>query len=224
MTDVDVLRGFGLAEEAALKAKLSNIVVSTRNGSQRAKVWYGMPSGERERSYPFITIDLIDIDFANERAMSAQITDVDYWPSEYATFEEYAAANSIEQEEGDSARAMWFHPYTMTFQVATHARSAQQDREMMRTLLHTAYLPMRLGYLDVPADASVRHLTTVDWTSMPYFDKAGERVFRTVYTVTVTADMAPENPFVHEAITSVHTELTVSNDGVETEEWDTPAP
>lgn len=221
-----VRRKFLLAEDEALKAKLSNVtVVAPREagGRKRAKVWFGFPDQERERSYPFITIDLLDIVFANDRAHSAQLAPVDYWPSEYATFAEWATANGIPYDPATQwPMVREFHPYNLIYQVATHARTSQHDRELMATLIGTAYIPDRWGYLQVPADGSERHLIREGFTPADYLEGAGEdakRVFRKVYNVSVTAEIPPENPFIYYQVVAVHGTFTTTPTPGITEAW-----
>lgn len=200
-----VERGLLFAESEALKAKLSDITVTdTRapGGRTRADVWFGWPTGERERHYPFITIDFIGMQFANDRAHSAQMIPVDYWPSEYATFQEYADANGFGGYTGrvGSAMAIEWHPYNLVFQVTTHARHRRQHMEMNAKLIGTAYLPDRWGYLDVVADGSSRWLDRIsafDNSTLEGTTGTADRDFSTVYTINVSAHVAPELPFVY---------------------------
>ena len=54
---------FIIAEDLALKTLLSGITVSDdSNASRPVKAWFGYPDVEvRDQTFPFITIDLIDI-------------------------------------------------------------------------------------------------------------------------------------------------------------------
>jgi len=225
-------RGFLLAEDEAMKAKLSDITVrnpKVEGGRQRVKVYYRMPTETRERTYPFITIEQTDIVFAADRAHSAEITAIDYWPSEYATFAEYAEAHGITDFDWDtnSAEATRWHPYDIHYQVATHTRSAQHDRELTATLLGTAYLPDRWGYLHVPADESERWLDRVGYDKSDYLEPtAGEtkRVFRKIYNVVVSAHLPPEDPFVFGRVLVVAGVITVNGDSSLTAEWTSEAP
>lgn len=214
MTDIE--RGLLLAEDEALKAKLSNITVAAPRssggggvlpGRKRVKTWFRMPETEKERDYPYITISLVDIVFAADRAHSAQIAPIDYWPSEYATFAEYAAANDIPYDAANQyAEAVWWHPYNLFYEVTTHARTAQHDREITARLMQTSMLPDRWGYLQVPADGSERHLVREGWSQADFYEGVGadsKRVFRKVYSISVTADMPPENPFLYYKVLQV---------------------
>jgi hypothetical protein len=204
-------RGFLLAEEEALLAKLSNIRVAdpkSNEGTRRIKVYYRMPPAEEDRIYPFITIDLVAMDFAADRAHSAQIYPVDFWPSEYADFQGYADANSLDYDHsaGDVAEAVEFHPYDLFFSVTTHTRNPIHDRQITSLLLGTAYLPDRWGYLHVPADDSIRHLERVGWANLDEYEgnpQASDRVFRKAYNVKVSAFVAPEYPYTFQQVLEV---------------------
>lgn len=220
MADDDIRRGLLLSEDEALKAKLSSI---TMPGGPRAKVWFGYPEREREITYPFITIDLVDIVFAADRAHSAQLMEVDYWPSEYATFAEYAAANDIGfDNDTQSGQAVWWHPYDLHYQVATFARSIQHDRYLTSRLLGTAYLPDRWGYLHVPADNTERHLDRVGYSNNDHLEGEGRDARRTlskVYNVIVTADIPPESPIVYQRVLELHATLHDIQDPSISADW-----
>ena len=227
MATTDIQRGFLLAEDEAMKAKLSGLTVAApreSGGRKRVKTYYRFPSEEMERTYPFITIERTDIAFAADRAHSAEITAIDYWPSEWETFAEYAVAHGLTDFDIDlaSAEATRWHPYDIHYQVATYARSAQHDAEMTATLLGTAYLPDRWGYLDVPADGSSRWLDRVGYAQADLLEVAGgttKRTFRKIYNVTVSAHLPPEDPFVFGRVLAVMGLITVTNDSSLTATW-----
>jgi len=231
-TDTIPDRGFLLAEEEALKAKLSNLYVTdpnAQNGKRRVHVRWGYPMAEVNRQYPFISIDLIDIEFAADRAHSAQVLGIDYWPSEYATFAEYADAYGIDYDpDGPTTpEAVMWHPYNLHFQIATHARSARHDLEITRILLTTAFTPHRWGWLYVPADQSNRWLDLVDWATANYNEGAGDstnRIFRKIWHVVVSAHLPPENPFVFSQVLKVHGTLKGILGNEVMDEWDHEAP
>jgi hypothetical protein len=231
-TDAIADRGFLLAEEEALKAKLSRLYVSDPNavnGRRRVHVRWGYPMAEVNRQYPFLSIDLIDIEFAADRAHSAQVIGIDYWPSEYATFAEYAEAYSIDYDpEGPTIpQAVMWHPYNLHFQIATHARSAQHDLEITRILLGTTFTPHRWGWLYVPADDSNRWLDLVDWATANYNEGTGgntNRIFRKIFHIVVSAHLPPENPFVFQQVLQVHGSLRTIPGNEEMGVWDHEAP
>jgi hypothetical protein len=228
--DASIDRGFLLAEEEALKAKLTKIYVSDPNApakKRRVHVRWGYPMAEVNRQYPFISIDLIDIEFAADRAHSAQIVPIDYWPSEYATFAEYAEAYGLTLDDVHLVQATMWHPYDLHFQLATHARSARHDLELTNILLTTNFLPHRWGWLFVPADQSYRWLDLVDWATANYNEGAGDsqnRIYRKIYHIVVSAHLPPEDPFIFAKVLKVHGTLkTIPGEEV-MGEWDHEAP
>ena len=229
-TDATIDRGFLLAEEEALRAKLSKIYVTdpnASNGLRRVQVRWGYPTAEVNRQYPFITLDLIDIEFAADRAHSAQVMGIDYWPSEYATFAEYAEAYGIDLTDAHMVQATMWHPYNLHFQIASHARNARHDLEITRILLGTTFTPHRWGWLHVPADNSNRWLDLVDWATANYNEGAGDsqnRIFRKIYHIVVSAHLPPENPFVFTQVLQVHGALRGIPGNQEIGDWDHEAP
>ncbi|NDC89491.1 MAG: hypothetical protein EB075_11945, partial [Bacteroidetes bacterium] len=60
--------GFTLAEDAALKQRLSALTVSDDRDMRRPiKTFFRYPDAETEKTYPFATIELIDIEFDAQR-------------------------------------------------------------------------------------------------------------------------------------------------------------
>jgi hypothetical protein len=63
--------GFLLAEDEALKLALSNLIVyDDRDQSRDVQVFFRYPEIETERTYPFITIEMIDLVHARNRQHS----------------------------------------------------------------------------------------------------------------------------------------------------------
>ncbi len=230
-TDTEIDRGFILAEEEALKAKLSNIYVSDPNGAngrRRVHTRWGFPSAEINRQYPFISIDLIDVEFAADRAHSAQILPVDYWPSEFATIEEWAEAYGVEIPENHVVDGLMCHPYNLHFQVVSYTRSARHDLEITRILLRTAFTPHRWGWLYVPADETFRWLDLVDWSTANY-NEGGDstnRIFRKVFHVVVSAHLSPDDPYLFALVEKVRGTIKAIPGNEEIGAWahDAPAP
>jgi len=206
MTDVamrvdQMHRGLILAESSALKAKLSGLhVPRPEGGSRRVRTYFRFPDEQTERIYPFITIEFMTLQFASDRAHSAQMMKVFNWPSEYATFAEYADAHNLSAWTGriGSSEAVMWHPYNMIFQIATHARDPLDALYLDGQLVGTYYIPDRWGYLDIPEDGSVRWLDRLEMRTANYIEGnpqgMNQTVFRTVYTVSISAYVMPEDP------------------------------
>lgn len=211
-------RGLILAESSALKAKLSDIHVPRPNGeSRRVRTYFRYPDEQTERIYPFITIEFMTMQFATDRAHSAQLMVIDSWPSEYATFQEYADAHGISEYTGrvGSAEAVMWHPYNMLFQISSHARDPLDALYLDGLLIGTHYIPDRWGYLHVPEDNSDRWLDRLEMRTANYYEGNTQgmdtQVFRTVYTVSVSAYVQPDDPNVYvQALRIVGTILNIT--------------
>lgn len=196
--------GFLLAEDAALKARFSTMTVSDdRNGSRPVQVFFRYPESETERSYPFLTIEMIDIVHARNRQHSeTQIVypkvGIDnradflnnpnvmtYWPSRISNMENVSATGK------DFIVSHEFVPVDILYQVSTFTRSALHDRQLSSQMLSTI-VPFRKGFIQVPEDGTVRRLDLLDWTTADLLDsEAGyrKRIFRKIYTLQMTAEI-----------------------------------
>lgn len=202
--------GFLLAEDAALKARFSTLTVSDdRNGSRPVQVFFRYPESETERTYPFITIEMIDIVHARNRQHSeTEIvypkTGIDdranllnnpnamtYWPSRISNMENVSASGK------DFIVSHEFVPVDILYQVSTFTRSALHDRQLSSKMLSTI-VPFRKGFIEVPEDGTVRRLDLLDWTTADLLDsEAGyrKRIFRKIYTLQMTAEIPSTDMF-----------------------------
>lgn len=195
--------GFLLAEDEALKLKFSGITVyDDRNASRDVQVFFRYPEAETERSYPFITLEHIDIIHAKNRqhsenylsyavSASASIASknparLDYWPDRANNFNFITNKNNY-----GYLHANEFVPIDLLYQVSTYTRSALHDRQLTSYIL-TKVLPFRKGIIEVGADNTFRHLDLLDWATADLLDpEAGyrKRIFRKVYTLQMTAEI-----------------------------------
>jgi hypothetical protein len=194
-------RGLILAESSALKAKLSGISVPRPGGDpRRVRTYFRYPDEQTERIYPFITIEFLTLQFATDRAHSVHQIPVDYWPSEYPTFQEYADANGLSEYTGrvGSAEVVYWHPYNMIFQISTHCRDPLDHIYLDGQLVGTHRIPDRWGYLHIPEDGSDRWLDRMEMRTANYLEGSpqgmNQTVFRTIYTVSVNAYVPPIDP------------------------------
>lgn len=202
--------GFLLAEDAALKARFSTLTVSDdRNGARAVQVFFRYPESETERTYPFLTIEMIDIVHARNRQHSeteivypktgidsrAQFLNdpslMTYWPSRVANLENVNATGK------DFIVSNEFVPVDILYQVSTFTRSALHDRQLSSQMLSTI-VPFRKGFIQVPEDGTVRRLDLLDWTTADLLDsEAGyrKRIFRKIYTLQMTAEIPSTDMF-----------------------------
>jgi hypothetical protein len=211
--------GFLLAEDAALKARFATLTVSDdRSGSRPVQVFYRYPEAETERSYPFLTIEMIDLVHAKNRQHSeSELTyakvgipqrskfigrpnELSYWPSRISNMGTVTDATNIEFISSNE-----FVPVDLLYQVSTFTRSALHDRQLSSQMLSTI-VPFRKGYIDIPEDGTTRRLDLLDWTTADLLDSESgyrKRIFRKIYTLQMTAEIPSANMLGQHQITSI---------------------
>ena len=211
--------GLLLAEDAALKARFATLSVSDdRNGSRPVQVFYRYPEAETERSYPFLTIEMIDLVHAKNRQHSesdllypkvgipqrsrfiGRPNELSYWPSRIANMNTVTGTTNIEFITSGE-----FVPVDLLYQVSTFTRSALHDRQLSSQMLSTI-VPFRKGYIDIPEDGTTRRLDLLDWTTADLLDSESgyrKRIFRKIYTLQMTAEIPSTNMFGLHQITSI---------------------
>lgn len=193
--------GFLLAEDAAVKARFSNLTVSdNRNNDRKVQVFFRYPEGETEKDYPFITIENISLVHATNRqhsemfyyynsTTSASATGanvLNYYPSEMTT-----ADLAEEVPEGGYIKTDSFLPVDLMYQIVTYCRSALHDRQLTAKILRDV-VPFRRGYITVDADGTSRRFDLLGWTNNDVLDnEAGyrKRIFRKMYTIRMNAEI-----------------------------------
>jgi len=203
--------GFLEAEDAALKMRLADIPVADDDDPQRvAQVFFRHPVGETEKSYPFITIELLDITHARDRQHSMQdlyyasgigltsdqqlsLTNIDYYPDEQNT----ADLDDLVEDSGFLSTDS-YTPVDLVYQVTTYARSNQHDRQLTRTMLRRVTPFQGRGWIEIPEDGTIRRLDVQGWRPADILDgEAGykKRIFRKVYTLVMNAEI-PTSDFI----------------------------
>ena len=133
---------FILSEDEALRKKLQGIVVSDQKSDgqevpRQVGVWFGQPDQEvRNQSFPFITIDMIDIQRDTEREMRGLVQP------------EYLRPEGIDEETQDFVVDIPI-PVYIDYQITTYSRHPRHDRAILAQLL-TQKFPLRFGYLEIP--------------------------------------------------------------------------
>lgn len=175
-----------LAEDEALKKALAGIVVSDRaDANRRVPVYFGLPDIElREQSYPYITIDLVDIEEARERVHRG-VVDLEYTPEGFPT----------PNPDTQALRTELPTPYDLTYQITSWARHPRHDRQILLQLLGDK-IPHRFGQV-VANEGSTEHNSTVrrlDLASVMKRDALDgdlKRLFRNVLTVRMSSELFP---------------------------------
>ncbi|NDB60523.1 hypothetical protein EB001_19055, partial [bacterium] len=170
--------GFLLAEDEALKNLFAGMTVpDDRNNERPVEVFFRYPEGETERSYPFVTLEHIDIIHARNRQHSesdiyyrtgagaapaipaGSANRMDYWPSVSTNFNFKTNKNSYAYLEANE-----HVPVDLLYQISTFTRTALHDRYLTAKML-TEIFPWRKGFIDIGADGTIRRLDLLDWTT-----------------------------------------------------------
>jgi len=167
-----------LAEDEALRNHLKGLTVSDQRSDNEGVarpvgVWFGQPDQEiRDQSYPYITIDMIDVAEARERAMRGLVSPY-YLEPELSSDEGWVIDMPI--------------PINIDYQVTTFARNPRHDRQILSQLMFDK-LKLRFGYL-LPNDDTVRRLDVLDITKRDTVE-AGKRLFMNAITVRVSSEIS----------------------------------
>lgn len=189
--------GFLTAEDAALKHRLGSLELS----GTAVQVFYRHPEKTTEKTYPFVTIEMINLRHATDRQESerffyhavgmtpeqeGQYTSLDYYPSQQDKDDLDALT-----ADGGFLRTESFVPVDLIYQVTTYTRSAREDRELQALLLRRV-TPFRRGFIEIPEDGTMRRLDLMNWNSSDILDMESgykKRTFRKVYTLSMSAEI-----------------------------------
>jgi hypothetical protein len=172
---------FLLSEDKALRQKLEDIQVQDQRADFEGKlrkvgVWFGMPDQEiRDQSYPYIIIDMIDVNRDTSREMRGVIE-----------APQYLLANA-EIPANQGRKVDLPIPVNIDYQVTTYARHPRHDRELLSQLLYSKF-PIRAGVLDLD-DGTSRRLDVVDIAKRDMVEQ-GKRLFMNAITVRVSSEIA----------------------------------
>lgn len=187
---------FLLSEDKALRDLLVGMVVTdqksdaTGTATRPVKVYFGQPDQElRDQTYPYITIDMIDLSEDTMRAMRGKAK-----PSYYQNPEIMAGTDG--QTSYDSDVHNWEIDYpipvNIDYQVTTYCRQPRHDRELLAQLLYTK-IPMRFAVLEVDnndAQGTIRRLDVLDVSKRDVTEQ-GKRLFVNAFTLRVSSEIAP---------------------------------
>ena len=182
---------FLISEDEALRNLLKDMVVTdqksvTEQGPQRkVQVYFGQPDQEiRSQTYPYITIDMIDIAEAFDRAHRGIVK-----PS----YLQDPTTGPDNVDDYDPTTQDWeIHypiPVNIDYQITTYARQPRHDRQILAQLLYKK-IPLRFAVLE-PDDGTVRRLDVLD-ISKRDITESGKRLFVNAITVRVSSEIAAE--------------------------------
>ena len=175
---------FIIAEDAALKAHLAGMTVSDeKSNARQVKVWFGYPDVEvRAQEFPFVTIDLIDINPANDRQNSGVMYDSDY-------------NGTLPLAEDGYYKYTIPVAYDLVYQITSYARHPRHDRALMLQLLNK--FPSKFGKLAVPnyigTETGYRSMFLDGFVKRDAVDSetGNRRLLRNALSVRVVSEMTP---------------------------------
>jgi hypothetical protein len=195
---------FMLSEDKALRELLQGLTVHDQKadgsvaGARSVGVWFGQPDQEiRSQTYPYITINLLDVQRDFTREMRGK-TNVEYLkPADLDEDKDFSVDIPI--------------PVDLEYQITAYSRHPRQDRELMTELLFSR-LPFRFGTLNLD-DGTVRRLDVLDVTKRDFVEQ-GKRLFLNAITVRVSSEM------VQRQIKELYKVLEIHGDPVSAERAD----
>lgn len=172
-------------EEILFKAKLSGFTVTDAvdPSGKTVKVWFRYPQMEiQDADYPFLTIDLIGVSEALDRAQRGgqmRPTVTGYRPPDMAT----------DPDTGKTFVTEWPMAMDLSYQVTTWARNQKHDRELIRQIWAT--FPGRYGSLGGNASPYVRPFSAqlLSMTPGDRIDEFGKRLFRKMFTLKIFSEL-----------------------------------
>lgn len=180
---------FIISEDEALRKKLQTITVSdqTADNSGTARqvgVWFGQPDQElREQRYPYITIDMVDIERDVSREHRGKSTP------------DYVA---VDIGDADSFEIDMPIPVYIDYQITSYSRHPRHDRQILAQLMGSA-LPLRFGTLEVLENTVTAGDTTTNTVTLRRLDvlsiskrdvtEQAKRLFVNAVTVRVSSEL-----------------------------------
>jgi len=172
---------FILAEDAALKNYLGGLTVSDEKAPVRpVKVFFGYPDVEiTVQTYPYITLELIDVRVAKDRQTTGRMYDSD---------NRGTVAPVVNRVYGYDMPI----PYDLVYQVSSYARNPRHDRAILFQMQQR--FPAQYGSLEVSnalgTETAYRHMFLDGFVKRDMIED-GRRLFRNAYTVRVVSEMTP---------------------------------
>lgn len=169
----------GIAEDNALKQALKGIIVTDeKNAAREVGVWFANPDVEtRSQSYPYMTVEMIDFKRAGYRQSSGIMSDTD-------------AQGTVSPTTNTVYTYTIPVPWDLTYQIVSYARHPRHDRAINMYLINNIF-PGQHGYLAIKDDLGVntgyRHMVLEEFTKRDTIEN-GRRLYRSVFTVTVTSE------------------------------------
>lgn len=192
---------FIYSEDMALKQKLTGITVSDNKNSERAVgVWFGQPDLEiREQSYPYLTIDMLNISEDNSRSHRGVI-ELEYNSGTFSSEESVGVEYPI--------------PVDIYYQVTSYSRHPRHDRDIMSKML-TSILPFRFNTLAIEDDGTIRRLDLLGFNKRDIVEN-NKRLFVTTFSIKVSSEIVNGYTIDKCPVENVNTTYTILEQEIQT--------
>lgn len=182
MTDVVLDPDWLLREDLALKDALKGLTVTDGNNSARpVGVWFGQPDPEiRQQSYPYITVDLIDI-LENTTQVQSQygpISDHQYLLDKLGAYDPTTQDQVAEDDV--------LLPMVLVYQVSSWARQPRHDRAILNQLNNGTLHPR---FAQVGCDDGTNRRLVIRQFAKRDATVDGKRLFRNIWTVAMISEL-----------------------------------
>lgn len=179
---------FKYAKTNANIAPVASGGTATPGTTRKVGVWFGQPDQEiRAQSYPYITIDMIDIAEDFSRAMRGKVKPA-YLPNPSVIGD----STPWDTDEHDW-EINYPIPVNIDYQVTSYSRQPRHDRQILSQLLYSK-LPLRFAVLDTGPNTvfgTTRRLDVLDISKRDITEQ-GRRLFVNAITVRVSSEIAAE--------------------------------
>lgn len=172
---------FLFAEDKALKTHLQGITVSDlKEATRPVKVWFGYPDVEiRLQEYPYMVIELYDIQPANDRQSAG------FWVDD--TYRGTIVSDNTTTYSYYSPQV-----YDLYYQVSSYSRNPRHDRKIIFEMMNKK-VPGKYGHLMIPSDNGdgtyeARHMFLEGFVKRDTVED-GRRLFRNVFSIRVVSEM-----------------------------------
>lgn len=192
-----------LNEDKALRDLLKGLTVADeKNATRVVEVWFGQPDLEvRQQSYPYMTIDLIDVLEDTSRSHQG-VVPITYVPEGYTADPEKLANQQYATEMPI--------PLVLDYQITTYARQPRHDRQIISSLLQTKF-PYRRGVLEIVEDDTYRPVFLTSYIKRDMTEQ-GKRLFRNMFNIRVFSEMFPSEIAVLAQVSTVNLSVNYSVD------------
>ena len=196
--------GWLLDEDRAVRDLMKNMCVSDHeNPKRRVEAWFGHPDQElREQKYPYITVDLLQIQEGIDRVHRGY-----YWfndPVWWWKMPPLPSENHYYLTEMPT-------PIDLDYQISTWARNPRHDRQILQQLITGGRTQVRGGLLHT-ADKRIRRLDYLGHVKRDLVE-SGKRLHTNHFRIRVSSQV-PYHPILPQRVNLCPPEASGNNYGI----------